>query len=542
MAGDMWNFGDLFDAVGGVLGEDQPALIHEERVISWPQMTARTNRMARALLERGAVHGDKVSFYMRNRPEYMEGFVAAAKARLTHVNINYRYLDDELIYVFNDSDSVVAFYDAAFRENVERIRPQLPKMKVWVEVGGGDDAPDFAEKYDDLVASGDTSALDIERSGDDLAFVYTGGTTGMPKGVMWPHRNFRASNLENMRRTLGQAPENMEQHLEFVEEMGRHARLLPACPLMHGTGLFTSLNVLLNGGAVVTIDNSGKFDPAELWRVVDARKVTHMAIVGDVFGKPMLEVLDKAPERFDLSSVLSILSSGVMWSMEVKQGFIKHMPQVALTDSFSASEGLGFGASTTTADATSQTAKFEIGAHCKVFSEDNREIKPGSDEPGFIALSGSIPIGYYKDEAKTAKTFKTIDGILYSVPGDWCTVAEDGTLTLLGRGSICINSGGEKIYPEEVEEALKAHEAVSDALVVGVPDDKWGQAVTGVVELSDGASADEDALRAFVRSRLAPYKAPKRVVFMEDLARAPNGKADYKGARAFALKALGMEA
>ncbi len=541
MDGGIWNFGDVLDAVGGALGEDQPALIHGNRIISWPEMTARSNRMARALIERGAVPGDKVGFYIRNQPEYMEGFAAAVKARLTHVNVNYRYLDDELVYIFDNSDSVAVFYDAEFRGNVERVRERLPKVKTWIEVGGGADTPNFAESYETLATTGDAAPLSMDRSGDDLMFLYTGGTTGMPKGVMWPHGTWRDSSLDALRRIYGAAPENMEEHLAFVDEVGRHGRQLPACPLMHGTGLFTALGAFLNGGAIVTMENSHKFDPAALWATVEKNGVTAMAIVGDAFAKPMLNVLEETPGKYDLSSVQSITSSGVMWSMEVKRGLIKHMPQVALNDSFGASEAVGFGMSVTTAEGVSETAKFEIGQHCKVFSEDGREIAPGSDEPGFIARGGAVPLGYYKDEKKTAETFKTIDGVRYAVPGDWCTVAEDGTLTLHGRGSICINSGGEKIYPEEVEEALKEHVAVRDALVVGVPDDKWGQAVTGIVELSDGEATDEDTLRAFVRTKLAPYKAPKRVVFMDDLKRAPNGKADYKGVKAFALKELGIE-
>lgn len=539
MTGGIWNFGDIFDTVGAVLDESHPALIHGSRTVSWPQMTARSNNVARGLLARGAAAGDKVGFYLRNQPEYMEGFVAATKARLTHVNVNYRYLEDELVYIFENSDSVAVFYDAEFRENVERVRARLPKVVAWVEVGGrGADVPDFAVAYESLAGEGDGSPLGTPRSGDDLMFLYTGGTTGMPKGVMWPHRIWRDANLDALRRIFGAAPASMEEHIAFVKGFGTMTRQLPACPLMHGTGLFTALGALLNGGAIVTMESNAKFDPEELWQTVERHGVTAMAIVGDAFAKPMLAVLDANHGRFDLSSVQSITSSGVMWSMEVKQGLLKHMPQAALNDSFGASEAVGFGMSVTTAIGTSQTAKFEIGAQCKVFAEDGREIMPGSDEPGFIARGGAVPLGYYKDPVKTAETFRLIRGVRYAVPGDWCTVAADGTLTLLGRGSNCINSGGEKIYPEEVEEALKAHPAVRDALVVGLPDDKWGQAVTAVVELGD-ASSDEAELRAFVRERLAPYKAPKRILFVAQIMRAPNGKADYKAAKAFALEGLG---
>ncbi|MEO1361790.1 MAG: acyl-CoA synthetase, partial [Pseudomonadota bacterium] len=478
--------------------------------------------------------------YMRNQPEYVEGLAASFKARLTHVNVNYRYLDEELIYIIDNSDSTVVLYDIEFRNNVERVRARLPKVKIWVEVGGEMSAPDFAVDYETLAKSSDGTPLEIERSPDDLMFLYTGGTTGMPKGVMWSHQIWRDANLDGLRRIYGAAPETWEDHRAFVQEIGQHGRQLPACPLMHGTGLFTALGAFLNGGAIVTLETKSKFLPEELWETVSRKGVTAMAIVGDAFAKPMLKVLNDAPGTYDLSSVNSITSSGVMWSMEVKRGLIEHIPQVALMDSFGASEAVGFGMSVTTAEGVVETARFEIGQHCKVFSEDGREIQPGAEEPGLIARGGSVPLGYYKDEKKSAETFRTINGVRYAIPGDWCTVAEDGTLTLLGRGSNCINSAGEKIYPEEVEEALKEHDSVRDALVVGVPDDKWGQSVTGVVELADGATADEDELRAFVRTRLAPYKAPKRVLFADDLKRAPNGKADYKRIRTLAYDALGI--
>ncbi|MEM9573078.1 MAG: acyl-CoA synthetase [Pseudomonadota bacterium] len=542
MAKTIWNFGDLLDDNGARLGADNPAMIHGDRVVSWPEMTARSNNVARWLLNNGAQVGDKIGFYMRNQPEYVEGLVASFKARLTHVNVNYRYLDDELVYIIDNSDSTVVLFDTEFRSNVARVKDRLPNVKIWVEVGGTIEAPDYAVAYEALAGTGDGAPLEIERSPDDLMFLYTGGTTGMPKGVMWSHQIWRDANLDGMRRIYGAAPESWEEQRAFVDEVGQHGRQLPACPLMHGTGLFTALGAFLNGGAIVTLENKAKFDPEQLWETVSRNGVTAMAIVGDAFAKPMLSVLDANPGKYDLSTVASITSSGVMWSMEVKQGLLKHMPQVALMDSFGASEAVGFGMSVTTAEGVSETAKFEIGQHCKVFSEDGREIAPGSDETGLIARGGAVPLGYYKDEKKTAETFRTIDGVRYAIPGDWCKVAADGTMTLLGRGSNCINSAGEKIYPEEVEEALKAHDAVKDALVVGVPDDKWGQAVTGVVELADGAEADEDTLRAFVRAHLAPYKAPKRVLFSPDLKRAPNGKADYKSIRAFAYAELGIDA
>ena len=537
MGHNIWNFGDIFDAIGEVHPTGQPALIHGDRVIDWPELTQRSNRLAKHLLSHGAKAGDKVSFYMRNCPEYMESFVACAKARLTHVNINYRYRDEELIYIIDNSDSTVLIYDVEYVDIVNRIRPKLTKVKIFVQIGG-DSSQDWELNYNNLVSEGDPSRLDLERPGSDLMFLYTGGTTGLPKGVMWSHEIWRDANLDALRRIFGAAPETMDAHLEFAKAFGANTRQLPACPLMHGTGLFTALGSILNGGAIVTTEPKGKFDPEILWQTVEKHRVTAIAIVGDAFAQPMLNVLEHNPGKFDLSCVESITSSGVMWSMPVKQGLIKHIPQVALNDSFGASEAVGFGMSVTTAEGVFETAKFEIGQHCKVFAEDGREIEPGSDEPGYIARGGAVPLGYYKDEEKTASTFKTIDGIRYSIPGDWCTVAEDGTLTLLGRGSICINSAGEKIYPEEVEEALKAHDNVEDALVVGIPDEKWGQAVVAVVEGSED-EVDQETLRSYVKSLIAPYKAPKKVVYTTKMMRAPNGKADYKAAKDYALQALG---
>jgi fatty-acyl-CoA synthase len=275
---------------------------------------------------------------------------------------------------------------------------------------------------------------------------------------------------------------------------------------------------------------------------VERRGVTNMAIVGDAFAKPMLAALEEAQGKYDVSSVATVISSGVMWSMEVKQALLEHIPQAMLMDSFGSSEAIGFGSSVTVKDMPVKTAKFTTNEFCKVFDENDNEIAWGSETPGFIAFGGSIPLGYYKDEEKTAKTFKTINGHRYSIPGDYCLVSEEGELTLLGRGSVCINSAGEKIYPEEVEETLKLHDSVEDALVVGVPDEKWGQAVTAVVEMAEGHSFDPEQLKVFVRGKLAGYKTPKHIFTDGPPFRAPNGKADYKSVTQYAVDTLDQNA
>lgn len=528
-----WNFGDILDAIEPVLPPDAPALIHGDRRINWPEMAARSNNLARALRAKGIGPGAKVAFYMRNRPEYGEAMAACFKARLTHVNINYRYNPNEVHYIFDNSDAEVIVYSSEFRNCIVELKDRLGKARCFVEIGDSAAIAPFAEPYEALAAQGDGSPLGIARSPDDMLFIYTGGTTGMPKGVMWRHDDLRQAQLDSAG-LLGPAPGDMVETVAMLAADGPGRVFLPACPMMHGTGLLSALGTIMGGGCIVTLD-SPAFDAEELWRAVEMHRVQSVAVVGDAFAKPMLAALDNARGRYDTSSLITIVSSGVMWGREVKEGLIRHIPQVALMDAFGASEGLGYGLSVTTALGSAQTARFVIGEHCDVFDENDDKVAAGSRVPGFIARRGAIPIGYYKDPEKSAKTFRTIGGVRYSIPGDWCHVEADGGLTLLGRGSVCINTAGEKVYPEEVEEVLKTHLSVADALVVGVPDEKWGQAVTAVVVLVGGALFDEAALKAHVRQQLAGYKTPKAIYVASISLRASNGKADYATARDFAI-------
>jgi len=531
-----WNFGDILDAVGPQVAPEAPAFIHGSRVINWGEAVRTTNNMARALIARGSQPGDKIAIYMRNRPEYLLALAAAWKARLTHVNVNYRYTPEEVWYIFDNSDAQTVVYASEFRDAVTEIRTRLPMVKTWIEVSETGEVAPFAERFDDLGDEGNGGPLDIQRSGDDQFFIYTGGTTGMPKGVMWTHHDMREITLQTARK-MGPVPETLEELAEATRRMPVGARILPAPPLMHGTGLLTSMGTMMAGGCVITLEKPN-FDAEELLTATDAHKPQTLVIVGDSFGKPILNALNAAPGRYDVSSILTIVSSGVMWSHEVKKGMLEHMPQAMLSDGFSSSEALGMGNSIMTRDSEVQTAKFMLGERCKVFDENDQPVEPGSGKSGMVAIGPPNPLGYYKDDEKTARTFRTINGVRYSIPGDWCIVEADGTLTLLGRGSACINTAGEKVFPEEVEEALKTHLSVEDALVVGLPDEKWGQAVTGVVRLAEGASLDEEALRAHVRRTLAGYKTPKRVVATDQSIRASNGKADYATARKIAETAL----
>lgn len=533
-----WNYGDIIDAVAPVIPGDSPAFIHGKRTILWKDAIRRSNNLARAFIAKGAKPGDKVAFYMRNHPAYMETLAACFKARLTHVNVNYRYKADEVHYIFDNSDAQTVVYGSEFRDIISQIRPRLDKVQTFVEVTDGGVPANFAHDFEQLVETGDGKPLDIQRSGDDLFFIYTGGTTGMPKGVMWTHHDLRETTLAGLRR-LGPVPESIPEIVEAIKLVGAGPRILPACPLMHGTGLLTSMATMVNGGCVITLEGAN-FDANELWAAVDRNKPATIVIVGDAFAKPMLKALDEAPGKYDLTSVTNIISSGVMWSVEVKRGLLKHMPGAMMTDSFGSSESVGLGSSIMTVQGEIKTAKFQIGDRCLVFDENDELVQPGSGKSGMIAQKEPIPVGYYKDAEKTAKTFRTIKGVRYAMAGDWCTVEADGTLTLLGRGSACINTAGEKVYPEEVEEVIKLHPAVQDVLVVGVPDEKWGQAVTAVVNITPGEKFEEAEIRTHVREKLAGYKTPKRLLSTEMSLRAPNGKADYKSASEFAKRALGL--
>jgi 3-oxocholest-4-en-26-oate---CoA ligase len=530
-----WNYGDILDAVALAVPAEAPAFIHGERTILWPEASRRMNNLARALAARGAKPGGKIAFYLRNCPEYSEATGACFRGRFTHVNINYRYKPDEVRYILDNSDAQTLIYASEFRDTVAQIREQLPDIETYIEVG--EDTAPFAENYETLADEGDGAKLDIKRSPDDLLFIYTGGTTGMPKGVMWPHGALCSIWLSRMERTLGLAPKSIAELAKIGAML--LPRSLPACPLMHGTGFITAITAMASGGCVVTVNNHS-LDPHAIWQAVEKNRVSGMAIVGDPFARPLLQALDEEPGRYDLSSMLTMTSSGAMWSIEIKRGLLKHMPQLTMTDSFASTEAMGMGTSVMTKDGEVQTGAFELLENAIVIDENDKPIAPGAGKPGLVALGGPLPLGYYKDPEKTARTFRTIGNMRYSIPGDFARVDADGKIALLGRGSNCINTAGEKVYPEEVEEALKTHPAIEDALVLGVPDEKWGQAVTGVVVLHNGSAFDETELREHVRHTLAGYKTPKRILIAEVPLRAPNGKADYKSAAEFARRTLGL--
>ncbi|MDA8071878.1 MAG: AMP-binding protein [Actinomycetota bacterium] len=521
-----WNLADVWETVADVL-PDARMLVHDGRSRSYREVDRRANGIARTLLDHGVVRQDKVAHYLYNCSEYLESMFAMMKAGLVPVNTNYRYEDDELLYLWDNADVVAVVFHGCFAERVERLRRRTSiGLWLWVDDGSGP-CPSWATDYEAAAASGGAGPVRAPwgRSGDDLYLLYTGGTTGMPKGVMWRQDDlFARINSGN----LVQVPE--DGGLDGVRHtiVGPGPVHLPACPLMHGTGAFTSIGVLGIGGSVVTLPVR-RFDPVALLDTVDSENVNTVAIVGDAFAKPILAALDEHPGRWRLSTLVGMISSGVMWSEETKRGLLAHHESMMLIDAFSSSEALGMGVSRSTGGSAEHTAQFTLGPDVRVVDPaTGRDVVPGSGQRGVVALGGRNPLGYYKDPAKTEATFRVFDGRRYSVPGDWAEVDADGAVHVLGRGSTVVNSGGEKVFPEEVEEVIKRHPAVRDAVVVGLPDERLGEVVTAVVELREGSGATEDEIIDHVRGLLARYKAPRRVRFVPSVGRAPTGKVDYR--------------
>jgi fatty-acyl-CoA synthase len=535
MAG--WNFADVWEVIAEQIPEAQ-CQVQGDRRLTWAEFDRRANGVAHTLLERGAADQDKVAQYLYNCPEYIESMFASFKAGLVPINTNYRYQDDELVYLWDNADCVAVVFHGTFTETIERIRDRVPRVVSWLWVDDGSGPrPDWAVDYEDAATSyAERVVAPWGRDGDQLMMTYTGGTTGMPKGVMWRQQDL----FRNITSSMNPRYREAEADLTIVREgvTGPGPIGLPACPLMHGTGLYTQLIMMSVGGSTVTLV-SRKLDIDELLDTIEREKVNSIAIVGDAFAKPMVKALDENPSRWDLSSLFLVASSGVMWSETVKQGLLKHHPGMMLVDAFSSSEAVGMGQSVSSAGGTSATAKFTLGENTIVITDDGRRVEPGSGEIGRVAVGGFQPVGYYKDPEKTAATFIEFEGRRYSCPGDYALVEADGGLTLLGRGSVCINTGGEKVFPEEVEEVLKTHPAVRDAVAVGVPDERFGEAITAVIEPVEGAEVDPDDIIAHVKSKLAAYKAPRQVVVVDTIGRAPNGKVDYKRLKAYATDQVG---
>jgi fatty-acyl-CoA synthase len=534
------HYATLWESIADAIG-DREAVITGSVRRTWSEYDDRASRLAAAFAGAGLGPDSKVGIYLWNSNEYLETQFAAWKGRGVPININYRYLDDELLYLLENSDAEALVFHTSLGDRVARVMERAPKVRIWIEVDDGGESVPGAVGYEEVVAGHDPAAR-ITRPADDTYMLYTGGTTGMPKGVMYDMGGIVQAFIAIGFPILGLGLPEIHEIAPLTAKLWKdeaNITSIPACPLMHGTGLWLGAMIPHCAGARVVMLTEHSFDAREIWDVAEREQATQLVIVGDAFAKPMLRALEEAKTRgrpHDPTSVRFIISSGVMWTAEVREQLLGWHDFV-LVDAMGSTEG-AMGTTITTRGNLGQTAKFARNPTTKVFTEDGREVEPGSGEPGMVAAGGNVPFGYYKDEAKSATAFKTIDGVRYSFPGDWAIVEADGSLTLLGRGSNCINTAGEKVYPEEVEEAVKAHPDVIDCLVVGVDDEKFGQRVTGVASLRSGSDTDGEALRDFTRSKLAGYKVPKQLFVVDAVKRSPSGKADYEWARSAVEEAL----
>ncbi|SEM19008.1 Acyl-CoA synthetase (AMP-forming)/AMP-acid ligase II [Rhodococcus maanshanensis] len=518
------------------LNPERVALLDSDREITYAQLEERTNRLAHYLQDHGVKPGDKVGIYSRNTIEAIEAMVAVFKARAVMVNVNYRYVENELQYIFENSDMAALIVERRYADKVANVLPNTPLVKSVVVVEDGTDL-DFASfggvEYEQALSEGSPERDFGERSPDDIFMLYTGGTTGMPKGVMWRH--------EDWWRVLGGGTnfvtgERVEDEWELAKVGAANPAMVrfPIPPMIHGGSQSAVFHSLFGGGTLVM---HPEFDGHAVWQVIDRHKVNLIFITGDAMARPMLDALKagnpETGEPYDLSSLYVMASSAALFSPALKDEFLDLLPNRYITDSIGSSE-TGFGGLAAVTKGATHTGgpRVKIDAATVVLDDEGNVVEAGSGKVGVLARHGHIPLGYYKDEKKTAETFKVYNGVRYSIPGDYATVEEDGTVTMLGRGSVSINSGGEKIYPEEVEGAIKTHPDVFDTLVVGVPDDRFGQRVAAVVATRDGARPSMNDIVAAARKEIAGYKVPRSVWFVDEIKRSPAGKPDYKWAKA----------
>ncbi len=541
----MPNLAALHEAIAAAV-PDAECLVFAERRFSWREITDRTRRLAAVL--RGAGLGcsreraglanhesgqDHVALYLYNGNEYLEGMLGAMKARCAPFNVNYRYVDEELIYLFDNADAKAVIFHASFAHALARIREKLPQVRLWLSVeDGSGERLSGAVDYEQALAAARPDPPQ-QLSEDDLYILYTGGTTGMPKGVLWRQD-------EILRAAL--LPPRTEPSTDAIVERARRGagrvRALPTPPFMHGAAHWAAFTLWHSGGTVCVASRPRTLDPDDLWATVERERISAMTIVGDAFARPLLAAMRE--RSYDLSSLQTITSGGAILSAPVKDELLAALPAVRIIDVLGSSESGQQASQISRHGKQATTGDFELSASNVVLAEDlSRIAMPGSGESGWLARSGPVPLGYYKDPEKSARTFPVVDGVRYSVPGDRAIALPDGGLRLLGRDAVKINSGGEKIFAEEVEHALKHHPAVWDAVVTGTPHPRFGQQVTAVVALRAVARVSEDELRAACEPHLARYKLPRAFVFVDEVLRAPSGKAYYRWAKQVALERLG---
>jgi 3-oxocholest-4-en-26-oate---CoA ligase len=514
-----------------------PAQVQGKRAFTWAQFDRRADGIARTLLDARASQADRVAQYLRNSPEYLEVSHAALKAGIPAVNSNYRYKGEELRYLWDDADVTAVVFHGSFTETAASLRPRLPRIRQWIHVDDGTEGcPEWAVPYEEAAASAaDRVSAPWRRSGEDLFLLYTGGTTGLPKGVMW-----RTTDFLEQTNDVSRPHYDVTRLAASVRETltGPGWSHISASPYMHGSGLFGAFMAMHEAGCVISLSQPG-FDAPELLDTIDAYDVASVTISGEVFASRILDAFGTEPGRWDSSSVRHVLNSGGMLGEASKRGLLARWPAATILDGFSSTEGFGMGWSLATRDDIPPTGLFSPGPNIQLLDENEQPVAAGSGVVGRLSVRNRLPAGYYKDPEKSARTFQLINGVRSSVPGDHAILRADGRLQLMGRDSLCINSGGEKVFTEEVELTLLDHDAVSDVLVVGVPDPVWGEIVAAVVSLASDRVVTAAELTAHVKERLAGYKAPRRIAFVDLVPRGPNGKPDYPAARALAAAAPG---
>ncbi|MAI78043.1 MAG: acyl-CoA synthetase [Deltaproteobacteria bacterium] len=512
-------------------------IVYRDRRFTWAEVTDRTRRLADVLRRHGLgcrveredltnweSGQDHVALYLHNGNEYLEGMLGAFKARCAPFNVNYRYVEEELLYLFENSKARAIIYHAAFAPTLQKIRHRLPEELLLIQVADGSENPLLSGSIDYETALAQASPVPPKGlSLDDLYILYTGGTTGMPKGVLWRQEDVFLGAL------TAKKPDSLEALLEHIQSRSP-IRALPTPPFMHGAAHWVAFNIWHVGGTIVVQDEVERLDPDDIWTTVEREKVHSLAIVGDAFARPLIDQLRH--KTYDLSSLTRVTSGGAIFTASLKQELLDLLPQIRILDALGSSESGSQALHTSTHKGGASTGRFDLGADSVVLSDELSEVlEPGSTQRGWLARSGWVPLGYYRDEKKTRETFPLIKGVRYSVPGDRAMIEPDGQVRLLGRDSVTINSGGEKIFAEEVELALKHHPSVYDCVVCGTPSERWGSQVTAIVQLREGVSVTEEELNQTAGEHISRYKLPKAFVFVGDIVRAPSGKADYRWAR-----------
>ena len=539
-----FNAADIFEGVVDRV-PDREAIVHGSTRLTYKELDARSNKAANALKKLGIKKGSHIGIYAFNCVEWLEIMLGAYKLCAIPININYRYVEEELKYLIDNADMEAIFYHKQFSKKLENIKSHLPLLKDFISIednSGEDDVIDKSFNFEDLIANEDESRLDVDRSGDDKYILYTGGTTGMPKGVVW--------RMEDVLMTLGGGidavtGEKYPTPEAFADKCLQDQTIaLALAPFMHGGAQWQSFNSFFSGWKLI-INDQVSFDADYVWEVVAKEKVMNLTIMGDAMGRPLCDALPRAIEKgLDLSSLFVLSSTASVFSASIKDTILEYLPNLFLIDAVGSSETGATGVNIHTKDGKLKDSgggpKFTKPNFSEILNLDTKEVVPPSDTEtiGYLARKGHVPVAYYKDEEKSKKTFIEVGGVRYSIPGDMAKYEEDGQMTLLGRGSVSINSGGEKIFPEEVEMALKAHPNIFDCLVVGVKDDRWGQKVVAVIQRRENDELSLDDIKDVASKYIASYKMPKEIVVYELIERAPSGKPNYQWAQEFANSKL----